>query len=80
MVYSSLCPLPPQGAEQEAEGRVGKGGLVMGLGATLSSSGARQPRDNICKFGPGTSDSKEPTHTAATGLLPIWGTTLFFNY
>ena len=79
MVYGSLCPPPPQRAGQEAEGRVGMRGLVMGLGATLSPLGVGQPRVNPCKFGLGTLDSEVPTRTVAAGLLPIWGTTLFFK-
>lgn len=50
MVYSSPCPPPAQGAGQEAEGRVGTQGLVMGLGATLSFSDAGQPHVKPCKF------------------------------
>lgn len=80
MVYGSLCPPPPQGAGQGAEGRVGTRGLVTGRGDTLRSSGAGQPRVNPCKFGLGTSDPEVPTCTAAAGLLPIWDTTLFFSY
>jgi len=74
----------PLGAGQEAEDRVGTRGLLMGLRTTLSSLGAGQLHVNLCNFSLGSCDSEMPTRTATAvvviGLLPIWGTALFFSY